>query len=83
MSELDEWTAFQSLAWICWRSKRAVRMFSNDQAAERWLAALRGEFPPTLGKPKVTPAVAERELSRAIREGALPYRGKLVWKPRQ
>ena len=69
-----ELTAFQVLARICWRTDEAVRMFSGRNAETLWNNALAGNYPFGLGDPKVAPAEAERQVTEAMRSGALSYR---------
>ncbi len=59
----------QALAWIAWRTKRAVRAFTGPDADALWAEARDGRFPQGLGRPKVTPLAAEEELRRAVESG--------------
>jgi hypothetical protein len=68
-------SGFQALAWIAWRTEKAVKAFSGPDAEDLWDAARAGKFPDGLGQPKVTPIAAEQELNAAMRSGELkPHR---------
>lgn len=72
-----QWVSgYEALAWIAWRSKKAVKVFSGKNAEELWIAARAGSFPKTLGKPVVTPQVAEQELRQQMQSGAVRWSEK-------
>ena len=67
----EQINGLQALAWICWRSMKAVRRFSGSDATALWEAARQGRFPEGLGQPMVPPLVAERALRERMRLGEL------------
>lgn len=73
MSLPKRMSGYQALAWIAWRSEKAVRAFSGKNAEALWNAAEAGDFPKGLGKPSVTPTMAERELRQQMQSGVLPW----------
>jgi hypothetical protein len=70
----DEMNGLEALAWIAWRSPRAVRYFGTADGEAKWKDALAGRWPKRLGRPIVTPRAAEEELKAALSTGTLSYR---------
>ena len=67
----DIWTGYQALAWTAWRNSKAVRMFSRADDEQLWKAAMAGDYPKGLGRPKTLPVAAEMELRSAMMIGRL------------
>ncbi|HTI79477.1 MAG TPA: hypothetical protein VL614_03405 [Acetobacteraceae bacterium] len=58
----EHWNGWQTLAWIAWRKRKAVRLFSGPDAEQLWEAAKQNRWPKGLGLPMVLPVEAERLL---------------------
>jgi hypothetical protein len=76
-------TIHETLAWICWRSKRAVKAFSGEMGAFRWQDALEGRYPPGLRAPKVKPREAQDMLLKKLQSGELPAYANISPRPAQ
>jgi len=71
MSSNEQWNGYQTMAWIAWRNRKAVRLFSGEDAEQLWKAAKAGSLPKGLGKPHTPLITAEMELQRAVQLGRI------------
>lgn len=67
-------TGYQALAFICWRTEKAMQIFADeDEAEELWTDALLGIYPEELGEPLMWPPEAQLRLTLALENGELSY----------
>jgi hypothetical protein len=72
----EEYNGYQAMAWIAWRTEKAVKAFSGPapEAHAMWQLSERGIFPTGLGKPIVAPIAARHELMTAMKTGTVQWR---------